>query len=825
MRLILCNLILLAGLAFGQQNVAPTGAFQDLSSRNIHELPKNIVNNPSVSEIDFSDNPYFDLADSVLMPNVIKLKLSRTIVNPWELDQIGKAFPNLEVLDLSSCGISFIGSKMQTFGRLKELNLANNTLTNIPYEFQSLSNLTTLNLSNNDIKTGTINLSYLRKLVTLNLSNNEKLESSVLLTSIQNNQRLRYLSMSSPTVSLATVELLPDSIQELTLDHITSALPAEFSQLKTVKKLSISNSAINEAGFAPMTRMPGLSQVSISGSRLPRSIVGVRKLDSLTLQQNNEDFTQSLTVLQQLALLKKLDLSGSDFRLEQLADLKKALPNTIIYTGKVELSEEMKANNLPEIIAPPSVNTTISSVEENVIKLRNTAFEIPTNAFLTQDNKVYNGPVQIQAKVYDNALDIALSGAPMTYNENGNDELFSSNGMIDFRARTPDGQELKPNPNNMIMVTMQNTQPGTKPSLFQFQDSSKVWTILPTIPMISYTNPELQRTIDSVNLLDYRSQVVLQPMEPIYELKAKFKGWDAAWLSIYATQESKRTTDPAINGIESLVRFNEPYRELYHKFQFQIDTVLSREQVLHLNNIQFLKQKKDNYEVGNYYFLPRKVWNLKVVPDLAHDNYRLTCDIGDSSYSFPITIRGTETRAIQKGVAAFEMERMETEKKSEHLKLLFEQHRDSVIATAAAAYKARVIAQLQQAAAGSLFAQEQVRFGLSNFGTVNCDYFSRNKPNGRSSLASVLVDQNNQEIKAPESVRVALMDDLTYLNVDEDQIPIYNGKKNYGIIRISETVIGVFAIFGNMGSTIRNIKTINIEGKSSDEVRSLILQE
>jgi hypothetical protein len=56
------------------------------------------------------------------------------------------------------------------------------------------------------------------------------------------------------------------------------------------------------------------------------------------------------------------------------------------------------------------------------------------NSLVDQNGKIVEGDVEIRYREYRNAAEMAFSGIPMMYEENGNEYRFNSAGMIEVRA-------------------------------------------------------------------------------------------------------------------------------------------------------------------------------------------------------------------------------------------------------------------------------------------------------------------------------------------------------------------------------------------------------
>lgn len=97
---------------------------------------------------------------------------------------------------------------------------------------------------------------------------------------------------------------------------------------------------------------------------------------------------------------------------------------------------------------------------------------IPANSVQMQNGTQVKGNYSLEYTEYRNAAEIAFSGIPMTFSENGTNFLFNSAGMYEIRAYQQ-GQELqlcKP-----VTVDFNCTQTASDVSFYQLDDASGSW--------------------------------------------------------------------------------------------------------------------------------------------------------------------------------------------------------------------------------------------------------------------------------------------------------------------------------------------------------------
>ncbi len=800
-----------------QENLKPGVEHINLSNKNIYKIPDSIIKNPNVRSIDFSNNPFFDLPEGIKMPGVTQLDLNHTSINTWQIDRIGSTFPNLEQLNLSNCQLLFIGSPLQTFGKLTTLNLSNNELETIPMEFQSLRNLQNLNLDNNNLSKGTGALGYLWKLKALNIQNNPDINPNDVLLALSLNENIDQLAIDGGKLTSKGVQYLTQSnIHNLSLNQLEKELPAGMIEMTQLGHLTISNSPDFEDSKNQLAGLKKLEHLTLNETAIPLSLQKQSKIDSLEVNASAALWAENLVAIGKNKSLKYLDISQSEYDPKDPETLRTNLPTTKIVTGKASQTTEMLSNSVPTILEEKITSAVIDPTIENVVTVKQTTFEIPENAFLLANGQQYNGPVNVSVKMYDNPFGMALEGVGMTYNENGSSELFSSNGMIDFRAQTPDGTELFPNPDQQIMVTMPNLQPNTPTELFNYIDSTNTWVRTPgsTLQPIN-PNQDLQRLIDSINKIDFVSRVSLSDITPLFGMEFKYKRNDPSTIRFISYRYNEFNKNNA-SDFEYVNSFKDQ--------PFQIDTIINEQTAKYLKKVAtksrtYSKRKlKDGIDPRS---IPRNIYLIDIVPDLAHDNYRLSFMVKDSILSYPISLSGTSNLSIQYKYRSFEKDRGQAYRAMNEQNQYFRKYRDSLIAIQAESMRRAAVQQLTSTYNYKIQSQELLRFGLSNFGLVNCDFFSRVVPTNFIRLPKLVRDQDNKDVELPVDVRVVIPSQNTYVNVSSDNVPIYENKKNYGIANFGANLIGVFVLFGSTVD-VNKIKLIDISGKDPDEVRKLI---
>jgi hypothetical protein len=95
-------------------------------------------------------------------------------------------------------------------------------------------------------------------------------------------------------------------------------------------------------------------------------------------------------------------------------------------------------------------------------------------SLVDQDGKIVEGNVEIRYREYRNAAEMAFSGIPMMYEENGNEYRFNSAGMIEVRAYQNE-QPLNVKPGADFTIDYNVTQQVDSCFFFALDDEKQKW--------------------------------------------------------------------------------------------------------------------------------------------------------------------------------------------------------------------------------------------------------------------------------------------------------------------------------------------------------------
>ncbi len=792
-------------------------------------LPKTLNSCTHLQTLNYTNNGFLVIEDGLVMPSVKELNLSGTYINTWELAQISTAFPDLEKLSLSNSGLYFVGSSLVGFSKLESLDLSNNQLEVLPEDLQFLQKLKSLNLSNNILKSNVGPLGYLWTLESLDVSGNEKLPSAAVARAISLNKNLTHLTLDfQENTGEALGFLKESSISNLTLNGAIINLPKSLSELSKLNKLGFTGSMLITDSDKILLKMKHLKQLNFKNSEIPGTLVSQSKITTVDVTAADQQLANNLKVLAVIQKLDTLNLESSSVSNDQIINLQKAIPGTTILSNNViETLKPVNSNPVP-IVKAAITELTIEPGKPNQIEVENVVFNIPENAFLAGNGKQITGPIKLEITVYNDPVQIALAAAPMTFDNNGTQEIFSSQGMLRFDAFDQNGNVLQPNPDNLIDVSLPNLQPGTDGNLYFYNDNSQKWEDADTVKWggINQQNANEQK-LDSINRIDYKSLVRIEADEPLFKLKARYRV-QQSYLQI-----TKTTNFPGVlpKSTADVYRYYQKKNDLFRGQRFYIDTVVSMKAIeeLILRNRDYNPKNRRIKEKEAYLNEPRPVWNVQITKDGDNDRLRMTFNLKDTTYSYPVTLYPPYTKANPtlrssiKSNTNFEFERRmafvrdsmvagEINSKIAHI-------RDSL----ATKLKAEAIISLMSGESEIMKNQmNRLGFPLSGFGLTNCDFFNRAPVVAYAAMDSMVVDQDNVAYAASPTVRIVYTDQMTYIEQPSTELRLVSGSKEIGIMIISSTVLGIIDFISDKKQQIKNIRTINIEGKSPEEVNRLI---
>lgn len=360
---------------------------------------------------------------------------------------------NLEALDLSGNQIQEISSKIDSLKSLVFINLSGNPIAELPAEFYKL-NFKSINVSNSPL--------YQEKAFYDNLKNDDFLfviEGEKSITSLlQKNKLIRHLKLINCEISDSVKIKFPHilsvevSSPKIKLDYIMHAFPKlrelrfegegkfklDLTPFKHLKSLALKGIKVdfsylkNQGGQLHTIRLNDVGLTSI-----PEALNGLRNLRFLDLS-NNEIEHYRITK-PEFKKLKQLDVRGNAISSKQLNRIYRNCEATVLYD---EINEF-----IPEV-APEYKNKFKSfhlsgtdSAKLNVDK--GLVLRIPDAAFETAKGVIYDGPITVKYRAFNNPIDFVFSGIPMSFPDETGWDYFQSLKMFEVRVFDENKEELR----------------------------------------------------------------------------------------------------------------------------------------------------------------------------------------------------------------------------------------------------------------------------------------------------------------------------------------------------------------------------------------------
>ena len=185
----------------------------------------------------------------------------------------------------------------------------------------------------------------------------------------------------------------------------------------------------------------------------------------------------------------------------------------------------------------------INPEKDTVIVLRTGSYVIiPENAFKTAAGELVTEPVDFKIKEYNDPLAFFSSGIPMTISDNENEvEFMSSGGMIDVSA-SANGEDVLPNPDNLIEVGIATDREGDFP-LWSFEENSG-WKEDVTPLNLDQSRRDSIQSIKLPEMPRLKNQNYFEISQQLVELRPSLKKFqDASFVPVDPKDNGKIISD------------------------------------------------------------------------------------------------------------------------------------------------------------------------------------------------------------------------------------------------------------------------------------------
>lgn len=603
------------------------------------QIPKEIEAFPHLKKLDLSVNLLIELDPSSLeLPELEELIITQ---NPgmyvFELDGLAKSLPALKSLDLSQNGIRFISPSLGDLSTLEFLNLSSNRIEVLPGEFDKMVNLKSVDVSNNDLM-DCMWLRYLWNLEELHMQGNDKLDLENVGLSLAEKDHLSTLELTPQGSNAVPTNFSMLPLQELILTNgtVQKNLNSSLSRCKSLSSLVLRNVELETASsfYASLNRSSNIVSLEFEDMQIPAKLYDLTEIEEMHF--DNCVFA-NVADLQKIKPQIDIYAENCDIRSDNF--LGNARIARTVSVQQNQITNGMINNTLESYVKPEAKQTTVAGDQASVIVFGFSRFEVPAGAFLTQDGQNYTGPVKVEVIEYDNPVITALNGVPMTYRSGASSELFASAGMIDFRAYDEQGNELQPNPEQLIQVTLQDLRPDANTRLYSFNAADSNWQDI-GLPKSSNFDSLRLSVLDSLNSIPDSLLGIFRVVPASFQMNyihkrnqpeeisfhSFYKGqfdrnyykkpnpivytnnYDALWLSKGKTWRVDTLVTPAFNDLLRRVSNSHRKTEVFWK--------------------------RSGGRRSSFAYMPALIRNLQITPNLEDDNYTLTLDFKDPNSCF-----------------------------------------------------------------------------------------------------------------------------------------------------------------------------------------------
>ncbi len=801
-----------------------------LRDAGLEAVPKEIGLFTNLKSLDLSYNDIIDFSEPA---NAGLQEISFN--NNYALDIVDliaycSSADSLKTLEISNCGISFIPESIAELDQLKRLDLSKNNLKTLPSAMENLNQLENLNLSWNKLKQIIYVASSFWNLKQIDVSGNEKMDLSSLFMSLAFIDELEKITLSSDDKEIS----FPKEIGLLNVSTIVirnsqiNKLNNAFAKNESLRELVFENCGIlNEDQVVNLLKgMQNLQSIDFHYTECFFKISDLKQLTELSISHSQNFPIEALGKMDQL---KVLDLRLQKLEESQKSQLKTDLPNTECLFELHKLEKEMATNHATPLGELKPNEKLIASDQPTTLVYPNTMLQIPGNAFLNQDGSMYNGPVKIQVTEMFDPVSMALEGAPMVFNGDNGDELFGSNGMFEFRAKDESGKDLQPNPNAIIEVTIKDVQPQVPGQLFAFDSIANRWNTIGVPQAVRNPADSLVKIFtDSINQVADLALISYIDIPSIVKVKMTRKRNDPSLLSFTFSGHRDFRVNDTDNPFYHTLYFKNHSQQVITKYEWKIDSLVSDEtrqlfkEIEKNQNKLSKKRSKFKFQYNNY---PRYVKDLTITPDFEKDHFVMSFRHKDSIIHVPVYLaskNGTKSlveeqgkfynKYLEKKKADDKFLAKYTKKRSKRLKLYADSRRNILINN----YRRKVTPPQFMGRS-----QEQLKFGLTGFGMINCDYFDRNKPQQYYALTRVN-DEKGQSIAVPSDVKVLLMTSNSYLQTKRTNIPYYTKNTSMILFEYGEDKLAVVHVDRVGGNFSFITKTIDTKDQTPEQIHAKI---
>lgn len=748
---------------------------------------------------------------------------------------------SLERLDLSNNNIELISFEIKKLKRLNFLDISNNTITYIDNGIIGLRALQHLKVQNNPIQNIPhlfLQLAGLNRLehLSIDYQATETVTAAVLpinsvkelhlyeVSAFYENELDTYFPFlnsfgiygdaTEEDINSLLVDFYDENIDTLLIFcENTANLPTKIYSYNTLNCLSIVSEEIimlpNEiARFSKLKeiRLIGNS-VSISSlvqqlSRVPLSTLQIQSNTAIslpaelsklqTLGELNLQASEILNVSKELVSLmdlKMVRLSSKTERIENLDFVRRQMPNCHFFVNSNDVTITKNGMNPPLV----SVNVAFDEVVVAADKAQKLAFttgttlDIPEDAFLDKNGNVVKGNVRVAYREFNDPIDMALAGIPMTEEEGGETYMYASAGMMEFRA-FQQKEELFANPNRPITVNYNSPFSGSDYDLYYLDPEEEKWKNIGKDSIQSLENVEQlggAADMDSLSAMPSAPFYMNYPYRQQRVQLIGFQFYDDTFFNRLLNRRDRLNISVSVNSRPRRIKrdtVNKLYSDLKDLSRLKWELDFSNKSGMTKKEFKALEEKIDLFRqassgVRNNLATIPFTWNSSVLiddfwlePDVNRDNFNFVLSMNGELVRIPVKPKNIPSnvrvaqrkmnsyyKRYKKSLAARKSDwaliDKKNEKKVEEYAEVMANYEEKWQAynTAIQKYSAIELKELKTYAAteGGVIRS----FQLSGFGTFNCDIRNR-----MSSPKPLLAQLKSTEGKLLDVKRIYILD-------------------------------------------------------------------
>jgi len=354
---------------------------------------------------------------------------------------------------------------------------------------------------------------------------------------------------------------------------------------------------------------PAVSTEEIMAGKSFNQLMGNYKLLTKPFYKSTWFISASVATVATVAVIATINLNNQNSSDENtttpLTVTEDSVKNNISF---VKYDEDSPCINVPVKGAEKPYNTYVIDANKGgqFTHSSGTLVKIPGNSILDENGNTANGKVEIKYREFHDAVDIFLSGIPMTYDSAGTQSHFQSAGMMEILGYQ-NGKPVQLAEGKTIEVKMASLHPGTEFNVYKLDTISKNWIYkgkdVVTAPGKDNSKPVLKDT--SALLAMHKKKDV-----DLVKIKSEIQKTE---------KEIKMLT------AEKPV---EPKKVNYYKYNFDIDVDKNEFPELAIFKNTRFEVGGENKDFSSEFY--KMTWDdAKLTPNKKGVNYKLTLTRGD----------------------------------------------------------------------------------------------------------------------------------------------------------------------------------------------------